>query len=203
MRITNYNMVKSRAKDGGRDYWGMKVDVGVTPDSDLGDGSIYYADLREVSIQEALKVVNENPPNSTQQATNYAALKPLIDMRPLMAAPTDSLDVWHPRVFRLPVFISDALQVFLFKDARTGASEIPITESGFQILKELKADTDGVTKVFISKTPANVQGQVFWAQKVAGATQKNPITVDVKAGANQPAGPLRVKVTQTAIETWP
>ena len=142
-----------------------------------------------------------DPWSTPIQAGGYVALAPLINAKP-PKAPSDELSVAHPAIFRIPGYVSDADQIFIFKDARTGASEITITESGFNQFKELKADTDGVDKVFISKTPVAVKGLVYWADRAGAQIVKHPLDVDVKAGANDPAGPLRVKVTKTKIEDW-
>lgn len=148
-------------------------------------------------MAEALATTKANPKDQIDEQGTYEPLAPKIAKH---LAPADRIQV-SENAFRVPGYVLEVEQVHLFRDARTGATEIPITYSGFKILKELKKDpADNVMKIFLSKTPAAVTGEVYWLDG-AGKLQQLDI-IYVAPGENSPNKPFGIKVTKTGTEVW-
>ena len=136
--IVGMNMKPFSQRVGNVMFRGMIIEKGVTSDSEYGDqkGSTTYADLSEISLCEVIKNLVVIPADKPQQGAYFSV--------PEIAAGTAPVDkvmvAIHFKVFESPQFKQQAEQAHIFRDARTGAKEIPITYSGFEILKERKAE---------------------------------------------------------------
>jgi hypothetical protein len=85
-------------------------------------------------------------------------------------------------------------QLIVFKDLRTGAQDVPIKNSGFKFTYEVKKDTDGAMKLFITKEPATVYGDFMLydrpAQQGGQPVPRGPYFFSADPGENSPAGAI-------------